>query len=540
MLFPTTKEKQAIKLGWEDVGIAHDHGGYVEDGAYVASDVYLSSFRPLRGIYPVLAHRGSEIEVEEWHLHQDIVLTLDLRREVDRWVRTVDDYAVCAKLLRGSDGSPCLLEINSLYLKDYMCARGMGLLVTSFRLREAIVEDASFIGWTEDDVYSKGSLERWEGHIDSIHEGGSSFGSETLVIHSNRTDIEVDEDVPVLGIPTDENIDWSSHTVRSGGRKLYRVSGRLWKNSWIGPGEASPIVRRDRIESNVSFIVDAHGKRRRAIDLQDSGQWLWFTPDLITDVADRRGGALGWYTRDTGWVRASPNQRVHFGINSLGLITAYAKDVAWLPEWQLRLWAGHNVPPDGGVGEEMHASQVLAKPAATQAPEAFLKSGLVLLNEASVVTYGQEILRQHDDVSEIVGRCHRFRATHPNGLLELAKDLARITVDSFDTKRIQALTHPAPDAKLGSLKSLELLLASLTAPAVARELLSPLHGVYNLRLGDAHLASSDIDAAYALLAIDRSLPPVVQGYILLARCVGCIYSLCKAINPAQFDTQTDD
>jgi hypothetical protein len=72
-------------------------------------------------------------------------------------------------------------------------------------------------------------------------------------------------------------------------------------------------------------------------------------------------------------VSCSPDCGVHFGMNRLPLINAYAKDVALLPEWQQRIWAGHNVGPEGGVSEELLASQVRAQPARTQAPEEFLR-----------------------------------------------------------------------------------------------------------------------------------------------------------------------
>jgi hypothetical protein len=59
---------------------------------------------------------------------------------------------------------------------------------------------------------------------------------------------------------------------------------------------------------------------------------LWFKPDLILALIDRRGGSLEWCTRETGGVKGSPDCRVPFGINSLGLVNTYAKDVALFPE----------------------------------------------------------------------------------------------------------------------------------------------------------------------------------------------------------------
>ena len=49
---------------------------------------------------------------------------------------------------------------------------------------------------------------------------------------------------------------------------------------------------------------------------------------------------------------------MHFGINAIGLVNTYAKDVALLPEWQQRVWAAHNANPDGKLSEELKASHV--------------------------------------------------------------------------------------------------------------------------------------------------------------------------------------
>ena len=118
--------------------------------------------------------------------------------------------------------------------------------------------------------------------------------------------------------------------------------------------------------------------------LADSGRSLWFKPDVVTALADRRAGSLGWYTRDTGSVSCSPDCAVHFGINQLGLVNVFAEDVVLLPEWQQQIWAGHNVGPEGGVSEELLASQVRARPAETQVLEEFFTEGLEAGAEAAL------------------------------------------------------------------------------------------------------------------------------------------------------------
>jgi hypothetical protein len=63
---------------------------------------------------------------------------------------------------------------------------------------------------------------------------------------------------------------------------------------------------------------------------------------------------------------------------------------------------------------------------------------------------------------------------------------------------------------------LELSIATKTDDASARKLLTPLVGIYELRLGDAHLPSSSFKEAYALAQIDDTASPVVQAVMMLS------------------------
>src|SRR5689334_8724219 len=65
------KKDQADKLGWMDVGISHDHGSYVQDGRYVASDIYEPRPGDALGQHLVLQQHINRDERREWHLHQD-------------------------------------------------------------------------------------------------------------------------------------------------------------------------------------------------------------------------------------------------------------------------------------------------------------------------------------------------------------------------------------------------------------------------------------------------------------------------------------
>ena len=83
---------------------------------------------------------------------------------------------------------------------------------------------------------------------------------------------------------------------------------------------------------------------------------------------------------------------------------------------------------------------------------------------------------------------------------------------------------------MGVFESLERVLATVTGEKRARVALGPLHGIYNLRLADAHVAGKDLDEAYALIRVDRTLPFVMQGRDLLVECVTALHTIANAID----------
>ncbi len=514
-------------MGWSEVGISHDHSGYVEQNRYIQADVFEQHNSDVSGINLVLDQHGYGEMDAVWHLHQDLVVTLGLQREGDFWIRPREGYIEVAKLHRTPDGVPCLLEMRASHLRDYLCARAMALYVSSYRERVVVVKDASHIDWENNPAVEIDDRSRWEGRVTKIHEGGMPFGGERLVVHVERTDVDEDEDVPSFeGPPTEDKVTSKSWRSGSSGDVVYRVEGELWRTEWIEPAVKSPIVRGDEVPSTVFFVTDAAGTRENSVTLKEGGRWLWFRPEVMCALAHRRGGSLGWYTRDTGSVGGSAESNVHFGVNSLGLINVYAKDIALLDDWEQRIWGGYNVAPDGGVSEELLAAQARGRPANTKAPEGFLERTLVLMNDLAKKRLGESLIREHEHVPEILSKTHRFRSTSKEGLLALAKDLTRLTADRVDEHVLQRAVSPPSGIRWRSLKSLEGLLATLIDEEDVQRVMRPLFGTYELRLADAHLPKSKYEEALDLVEVDGGKPFVVQGLCLMHAVVTSLSSIC--------------
>jgi hypothetical protein len=150
------------------------------------------------------------------------------------WLAINEGYIEVARLKRKEANRPALLEVRAEHLKDYLCARGMALYISSYRRHMETCEDAGHIHWVENPLREISGGERWEGRVTDIHEGGSFFGSSWHVARIGREGIFA-EDVPTIG-PFDESIITSkSLKVTEQGRKLVRIQGEFWRNEWVLP-----------------------------------------------------------------------------------------------------------------------------------------------------------------------------------------------------------------------------------------------------------------------------------------------------------------
>ncbi len=195
---------------------------------------------------------------------------------------------------------------------------------------------------------------------------------------------------------------------------------------------------------------------------------------------------------------------LHFGVNRLGLINVLGYKLAELPEWVQKIWAAHNVGPDGGLSEELHMSQNLADPARTAPPESMLWHNLQLLQKRTAIAYGQPLLQHLPPDSEFFHQIHRFYCDSFEDVCELAKELHRIICEPVDIGLLNGKIDPsnavkANQQKLRQIKRIALWLDTLKFDG--RRITQPLAGIADLRQGDAHAKSGKLRESLALFGI---------------------------------------
>ena len=530
LMLPVSKKSVAKDLDWMDVGISHAHCFNYLHGEYSKSEMFENS--DFQGIHLVINQSfDNNYDHNEWHLNQDLVINLGLKREKDIWVCPRQGYVEVAKLERDKEGSPILIQIKNQFLKDYLSARNCGLYITSYFSRDEIFSNREILSWSDDSKTTKEGKDVWECRVLEIHEGGFPFGEKIAISHASRIDVDENEDVPdMTSFPTNDNVKSEFYEKEFKGKKLYRIMAELWKYEWISPAKNSPVVLGEEEKIDIFFTIDAIGNKESGDELKKGGNWLWFKPDLVLALISKRGGFLKWYTKNTGSISCAPAYGIHFGMNDLGLITVYAKDIGRLPIWQQQIWVGYNIPPEGGISKELYDSQVKAEPASTLAPEDFIEKVINQINEVSKQNLNTDFFRGHSSINEIIDSINRFRAVDDKGLFSLAKDIARIIVDDINIESLQKIAIPPKKTKWGSLKTVENLLAIKTPKENARKILSPFVGVYELRHGDAHLPSSEIENSFKLIPVDRNLPSIIQGYQMIFACVDNLHLILSIIS----------
>ncbi|MDP2082999.1 MAG: hypothetical protein U0934_00475 [Pseudotabrizicola sp.] len=512
-----SKREKAEGLDWHYWSLDNTTPYLKDDGQYLEAESFYDDPDGRLGLRLVLTQYLNSSHQRQIFINQDFILAYGLLEEGDYWVRPNEGYEQVIRLTRKGDGTVSFVEIRAEYLKDYLAARDAALRLYYYRQRRAVIQDNPNFDWPEDFSLVSEPNDRLEVRCNEIDASGDFPGTTWAVFTAWRTDVDPEEEVPDFSGNDDEATETATRKgVRGDEGGRFHVCGEMWRGEWIEPAAKSCLIGYGEPDETLMVRLDGGGGRvdLKTLNREEVGKYLWFQPSVVNDLLSRRGATMKWYTRDTGGVSPSPDWLLHFGVNKLGLINAYAYDIARRPLWERRIWVAHNCRPDGGVSAELMQAQMACKPAGTKSPEFLLHSAISWLDGVFQQKFEAMLLRDHHEVEELEGRIHRFRGVDENGLRSLAKDVVKATIERINkTNLLRALGEGKTDQ--GTLKLLQKLLAKYTEESYAYKRMTPLFGVYDLRGADAHLSSSDIEECYSRLGVDRSAPLIQQAAQLI-------------------------
>ncbi|MCT7557573.1 hypothetical protein [Aliarcobacter butzleri] len=526
--FPPEHRDIAEKVSWSDIGIGCTVQPYAyEDGYYSSIEQYQWNDKEPIGIHLVLEHPQPVIGGRIWVLNPDLIVALRLIKDGNNWVRPEENFVVVAREVFDEKGEHQLIEIKREFLLDYLAARNLSLKLSYYRQR---VENITSLETSEYHGLEDCQEERDNGRFELlIRNLNDVYGGSWAMFRTWRTDVDEEEDAPIMGPETNENTDYESSKGNKDGYNGIRVESEFWRDEWIEHQGISNRVRGD-IDTNLpQFIIETDGTRMTSAELnnEDIGRWLWFRSNIINELLGFRGFTLKWYTAETGAIQSTSGYSVHFGINSVDFITVYAYDIARLPSWEQHIWAAQNVVPEGKVSKELLDSQVKAQPAATYAVEELLFKVMEMLEGEFRKEFNVSLFSHDIDHSEALKKISRFQSKDQASLLRLAKELVRVFSDRLNIQELRSLSTHSKKDELGSNKLLQDILSQKVGNDTARKIFGPIVGAYDMRVGDAHPTSSKIGEALKLAGINNEDSFLRQGQQLISNFGQSIYWITK-------------
>ena len=526
LLVETSKKREVMKYDIADCHPLSDRYAVIGTRPYYSSNVDCDG-DDIMGTFLVVKRQYMDGEEYNVNIDQDLIMDLRLKREGDVWVRPCEAYREVMRLRRNEHGQVALVEIKAEYLKDWLCARKMGLASISFVQRQVLTSAG-------DKLFAKASkrtvngakIESWT--VDCDDKGHAIFGDweESICAYD---DVHPDVDVPVYDLCKDHRkIRSSRRIIKAKPVTTCLHISELRRTEWIAPSRTQRRMPFD-CDGDLSFICEADGRTKKAHSLIHPARYLWFKNSVLKEWHSMRSGKVQWLTQETGLVKYGGEPGVHFGINKLGHVNVFAKDIAECAWWKQEIWRSYNVAPEGGVSEELTDSQQRCEPARTHAPEALLyQSRKMAFASFLELTHGEFLFENFDDIEIVGNSIQRFNVQSQSDVYLLAKQITRLMIESLNQTALRKMGSVGKGEKLGSLKCLERALIPCLGKEEAYKLLSPLHAIYTLRLADAHNASRETKAAMDDIGISPGGQLIRQGGRMIFVAAKVFHDIAKA------------
>lgn len=297
--FPPEHREVAEQLSWNSIGIGHNLEPYAyEDGYYSSIEQYQHNDKEPIGVNLVFEHPQPVVGGRLWILNPDLVVALHLIKDGDNWVRPEEDFVIVAREVLDEKGHHRQIEIKREFLIDYLAARNLSLRLSYYHQRVeniAALEGSAYAKLVDQQEQRDGG--RFELRIRNLND---IYGGSWAMFRAWRTDVDEDEDAPVMGPESADNTDFESSQGHRSGFEGIRVEGEFWRDEWIEHQGQSVRVRGDADKILPQFIVETDGTRMASADLDDEdiGRWLWFRSSIVNELLNHRGFSLEWYTAE--------------------------------------------------------------------------------------------------------------------------------------------------------------------------------------------------------------------------------------------------
>jgi hypothetical protein len=282
------------------------------------------------------------------------------------------------------------------------------------------------------------------------------------------------------------------------------VRPRVRRSQWLYHGRESDLEDDDDVPP--TFIADAEGGRCRA-GAPGCPAYLYVRPQVLDKYLTTPGYGAAFHMRTWGGAWGPGDNSVDVGINSKGLITAFAADIADLPVRDQQHWAQYSSLSDGEVCAEMYQTRMQQRPPHSPSVPDLVANARAALTEIFKRKFGAEVYR----AAEPLDRDRQRISVGPvrgdlREVVDLAKPLYAWVVESLETKGLRSPLDAKSVQYEKTARQIVLLRTVLTAVAAmpeadVRALIAPLVGLNDLRVASAHSLDHSLDGAFRLLGL---------------------------------------
>ena len=238
-------------------------------------------------------------------------------------------------------------------------------------------------------------------------------------------------------------------------------------------------------------------------------------------------------------VASLPGDRdtIDVGINSHGLVNAFAPDIADLSLAEQAYWASFSSLPSGEICEELFETRMQQNPPCSPGLVDLIRESRSQLNSAF---QNQIFADLFSDVEPSKQELHRLSVGAISNQFTEVLDLAKILYGwIIETMKVDQLRNTlislggTVDKSLRQIKLLEkILVAKGLDQAQARTITAPLAGLNELRIGSAHIGNPELEVAFRLMGASMAPEtPRLAWNLCVDAVTNCLCSTSSILQP---------
>lgn len=400
--------------------------------------------------------------------------------------------------------------IHRDYLRDFLAALGMGLLIslTADRFANAATEDELELDPIEDEqvgdlTWISANIHTPEFTRHDCFRGRSILRRNFLIEPYDRPRFERSPWY-YFGESQVEDSDLPRFIVNNEGERQ-----SLPQNTYIG----------NYIENGVGELG-----------------YLYFRPEVLQKYLQVPGYNVFFHMRNWG-VASLPGDRgtIDVGINSHGLVNAFAPDIADLSSAEQAYWASFSSLPNGEICEELFQTRMQQNPPNSPGVVDLIREARSQLNSAFQNQITADLF---SDIEPSEQELRRLSVGAIGNQFTEVLDLARILYGwVIETMQVDPLRNTLTslggtvDKNLKQIKLLEkILVARGLDQTQARAVTAPLVGLNELRIGSAHIGNPELEHAFQLMRV-AAVPevPRLAWNLCVDAVANCLCSISSSL-----------